>query len=133
MRILKGPAATKRVNELAKRASLLDAVEPKVKKIIAEVRSGGDKALLKYAREFDELKPGQRVRVSEDEIAAAERECPGQVKDALRVAAARIRGYHERQLPKDESFTDSIGVNLGWRWRPLCHCLSSPFCSFTLP
>jgi len=91
-----------------------------VQAIIADVRARGDAALIELSRRFDrvELTPAN-LRVSEEEIAAAERNCSDEVRNALRVAAARIRGYHERQLPKDESFTDSIGVNLGWRWRPL--------------
>ena len=39
-------------------------------------------------------------------------------RDARR-AEARARphrGYHRRQLPKDERFTDALGVELGWRW-----------------
>ncbi|MDX5349902.1 MAG: histidinol dehydrogenase, partial [Paracoccaceae bacterium] len=35
---------------------------------------------------------------------------------ALDLAAARIRAYHERQRPRDESWTDDAGATLGWRW-----------------
>ena len=91
-----------------------------VQGIIADVRARGDAALIELSRRFDRVElTAATLRVSDDEIAAAERECPVEVRNALRVAAARIRGYHERQLPKDESFTDSIGATLGWRWRPL--------------
>lgn len=91
-----------------------------VQTIIADVRARGDAALIELSRRFDRVELDEaKLRVSEDEIAAAERDCPSHVRDALRVASARIRGYHERQLPKDETFTDSIGANLGWRWRPL--------------
>src|SRR5689334_9480101 len=91
-----------------------------VQGIIADVRARGDAALIDLSRRFDRVElTAANLRVSEDEIAAAERDCPDDVRNALRIAAARIRGYHERQLPKDETFTDSIGVNLGWRWRAL--------------
>src|SRR3954470_20104905 len=91
-----------------------------VQAIIADVRARGDAALIELSRRFDRVDLNQvNLRVSEEEIAAAERDCPDNVRNALRIAAARIRGYHERQLPKDETFTDSIGANLGWRWRPL--------------
>jgi len=36
--------------------------------------------------------------------------------DALKLARDRIEAYHVRQKPKDDSFTDSIGVELGSRW-----------------
>ena len=59
------------------------------------------------------------LRLSEDEIDAAEAQCPRDALDALDTAARRIETYHRRQLPKDESFTDEIGATLGWRWTPL--------------
>jgi histidinol dehydrogenase len=91
-----------------------------VQTIIADVRARGDAALIELSRRFDRVElTAANLRVPAEEIAAAERDCPADVHNALRVAAARIRGYHERQLPKDESFTDSIGATLGWRWRPL--------------
>ena len=30
--------------------------------------------------------------------------------------ATASRAFHRRQLPKDERFTDPLGVELGWRW-----------------
>ncbi len=91
-----------------------------VQGIIADVRARGDAALIELSRRFDRVElTAATLRVSQEEIAAAERNCPDNVRNALLTAAARIRGYHERQLPKDEMFTDSIGVNLGWRWRAL--------------
>jgi len=97
-----------------------DDVSRSVKDIVAEVRAKGDAALIELSRRFDrvELTP-ETLRVSEDEIAAAERGCGADVKAALLLAAARIEAYHRRQLPKDESFTDETGATLGWRWGPL--------------
>ena len=62
MRVLAGKAAEKRVRELAGRASRLDAVEPQVRKIVADVRRNGDRALLKYGRKWDGLAAGQSLR-----------------------------------------------------------------------
>lgn len=118
MRILKGPAATRRVHELAKRASLLDAVEPKVKKIVAEVQSGGDKALFKYAREFDGLRQGQKVRVTEDEISRAWDQSPLSYRKALEHAARNIRQFCEWQKPNEWMRTGN-GVTVGQMVRAL--------------
>ena len=30
-----------------------------------------------------------------------------------------MTAYHERQKPADVRFTDALGVELGWRWRPI--------------
>ena len=38
---------------------------------------------------------------------------------ALKLAATRIRDYHERQLPKDENWMGPHGESLGWRWTPV--------------
>jgi histidinol dehydrogenase len=91
-----------------------------VQAIIADVRARGDAALIELSRRFDrvELRP-ETLRVSGDEILAAEQACAPHVKDALLIAAARIETYHRKQLPKDESYTDETGATLGWRWRPL--------------
>jgi histidinol dehydrogenase len=108
-------------------AALIDAdreadedVSRTVKDIIADVRKRGDAALIELSRRFDRVELSRdSMRVSADEIAAAERGCAAGLKDALQLAAARIEAYHTRQLPKDESFTDETGATLGWRWRPL--------------
>jgi len=91
-----------------------------VKDIIAEVRAKGDEALFALSQRFDKVTlTRETLRVSADEVDAAERACAASVIDALRIAAARIEAYHRRQLPKDERFTDASGVRLGWRWGPL--------------
>ncbi len=97
-----------------------DDVAAIVRAIIADVRARGDAALIELSKRFDkvELTP-ETLRISADEIAAAERECSKAALDALDVAAKRIETYHRRQLPKDDSFTDDTGATLGWRWTAL--------------
>ena len=38
---------------------------------------------------------------------------------ALKLAHDRVMDYHRRQKPADLRFTDALGVELGWRWRPI--------------
>jgi histidinol dehydrogenase len=38
------------------------------------------------------------------------------LREALELAAARIRAYHDKQRPTDSDFTDAAGVRLGARW-----------------
>jgi len=47
----------------------LDAVLPVVKRIVADVRKGGDRALLRYASRRDGLADSSYLRVTEDEMA----------------------------------------------------------------
>ncbi|ASP22985.1 histidinol dehydrogenase [Antarctobacter heliothermus] len=92
-------------------------VDAVVADIIADVRARGDVAVLELTAKFDRLElDAAGLRFSEAEI---EHYC-GQVADperqALETAAERIRAYHVRQMPQDQSWTDPEGATLGWRW-----------------
>lgn len=88
-----------------------------VRDVIAAVREDGFAALQAYTAKFDEFElKEQNLRVSPAEIDAAEAACNAQDLEALDFAAARIRAYHEKQIPADMRYTDDQGVDLGWRW-----------------
>jgi histidinol dehydrogenase len=118
MRVLAGKAAEKRVQELATRASRLDAVEPQVRKIVADVRRNRDRALVKYARRWDGLAAGQPVRVAPSEIRAAWKAASPDLRNALERAAANIRRFCEWQKPA-EWMRKNGGMSLGQLVRPL--------------
>src|SRR5207247_1152249 len=66
---------------------------------------------------FDRLDiAAARLRVTAAEIDAAVRACDPKTVEALKLARDRIETFHKRQMPKDERFTDPLGVELGWRW-----------------
>jgi histidinol dehydrogenase len=92
-------------------------VDEAVAAILADVASRGDEALIELTARFDRvrLEPAT-LRISPDEIARAQSQCDGAAISALRLAAARIQAYHERQRPADMAFRDELGVELGWRW-----------------
>ena len=118
MRILAGQAAGTYVNTLENRGSRIDEVESIVRHIIEDVRSNKDRALLKYAREFDGLDPAPPLRVCESEIEDAWKRAPGQIQSALQKAAKNIRQFCEWQKPK--AWTRSRnGISLGQLVRPL--------------
>jgi histidinol dehydrogenase len=100
------------------------AAEPnlarEVATIIETVRRHGDDALIDYTRRFDRLVlAASGLRLDAEEIAAAGRRCPADVRAALAFAAARIEAFHRRQLPADLDYQDAQGVSLGARWRPV--------------
>ncbi len=100
----------------AKREVSVD-VDDTVRAIIADVRARGDLALTDYALKFDGLDYMSRpLRISLDEIDIAYENADPKVRDALELAASRIRSHHARQRPKDDRYTDAIGVELGTRW-----------------
>ncbi|MEE2951766.1 MAG: histidinol dehydrogenase [Pseudomonadota bacterium] len=88
-----------------------------VRSIIADVRARGDKAVIELTEKFDALSlTPQTLRVPAAEIEAAWAATPEQTREALQTAEARIRSHHARQLPKDDRYTDGLGVELGSRW-----------------
>jgi histidinol dehydrogenase len=92
-------------------------VEAAVRAIIADVVARGDAALIELTRKFDRVDLDQiDLKVTADEIETAYAACDRRALDALALARDRIEAYHRRQLPKDERFTDALGVELGARW-----------------
>ncbi len=87
--------------------------------ILAEVRERGDAAVADYTRRFDGFDLGEDWRIGADECRAAYESLDTELRAALELAAARIRAYHEQQLPKDRDYTDAAGMRLGARWLPV--------------
>ena len=106
-------------------ASLLNTakVEPVVRKILADVRKGGDAALLKYAAKFDRFDlakaDGTGLLVSQDEIQAAWESTAPELQAAMMVARGNILAFSEAQLAKEWTFSPTDGVKTGQIVRPL--------------
>ncbi|MEM7521945.1 MAG: histidinol dehydrogenase, partial [Pseudomonadota bacterium] len=95
-------------------------VDAVVAEIIADVRARGDAAVLALTERFDRVAlTAETMRFTAEDIAQAVDEVPPADLDALDMAASRIRDYHARQVPNDESWTDVAGATLGWRWTPI--------------
>lgn len=89
-----------------------------VGRILNEVRERGDKALVEYTMRFDDhrLTEDSDWRITAEECAAAHAALDPELRDALQLAADRIRAYHEGQLPQNRDYTDDIGMRIGARW-----------------
>jgi histidinol dehydrogenase len=100
----------------AKREASAD-VEQAVRAIIADVAARGDAALIELTRKFDRVDLGATgLRITPAELDAAAASCDPAALEALKFARDRIESYHRRQVPNDERFIDSLGVELGHRW-----------------
>ena len=97
----------------------LDAVLPAVRRIVADVRKRGDRALFRYAAEFDGLQDKGAVRISAEEMAAAWDATSPALRDALSTAAMQIRAFAVNQLPASWSDTPIDGLMTGQLVRPL--------------
>ena len=99
-----------------KREASMD-VNTVVREIIEKVRAEGDAALIEYTSKFDQLDlKTETLQVREDELSAAMSSIDEDTLSALQLANDRIHSHHARQLPKDDRYTDPIGVELGSRW-----------------
>ena len=100
---------------LARPVQSTQQIEAAVAPILAQVRAGGDAALIELAKKFDkvELTPEQ-VEVGSDELEAAESQLSDELKTAIRQAYQNIRLFHERQKQPVEKINTMPGVTC-WR------------------
>jgi histidinol dehydrogenase len=105
--------------ELAELLAFEGAQDERVDRATAEileaVRTRGDAALLEYTARFDRWTPARAadLEVPLDAAARALRSLDRGVREALESAAARIRGYHERQKLESWSAREADGTVLG--------------------
>ena len=110
----------RRLEALERRGgAALDSVLPAVKRIVADVRSQGDRALLRYAKRFDGLIGPRALRVSADEMAEAWNATSPALREALSTAAAQIRAFAQNQMPASWIRSDMPGLRTGQLVRPL--------------
>ncbi len=99
-----------------KRESDSDVLDT-VNAIIADVRARGDAAVIELTSRFDRLDlTPETLAFSPAEMDAEIAKVPAAEREALELAATRIKAYHQKQLPEDARWTDATGASLGWRW-----------------
>jgi histidinol dehydrogenase len=87
------------------------AVEKTVRMILQVVERGGDKAVLRYNKQFDKVSLKSDVlRVTPEEIKNAYFHIRKDEGDALRLAAQRITAFHERQRTKTWMYQDNDAI-----------------------
>ena len=98
-----------------------EAVTATVRDILAQVRRRGDAALLEYTRRFDRLTANRAadLEIPPTRIVQALTAIPAEQREALEIAAARIRAYAERQKQDSWTFTEADGTVLGQQVTPL--------------
>ena len=103
----------------AKRENSVD-VDLSVREIIDEVIERGDQALIEYTKRFDRINlTSDKLRFTQSELKEHAAKVSDKDRGALELAVARIKAYHEKQLPDNAFWTDESGVELGWRWSPV--------------
>lgn len=88
-----------------------------VAQTIRAVRDRGDVTLVEMTQRFDGFDlNAEGWQIDAAQCKAAYYGLAPDLRDALKLAATRIRAYHKAQLPKDRDYTDKDGVRLGARW-----------------
>ena len=95
-------------------------IEEKVRKIIEDVRTIGDEALIKYTKKFDGVKISVRqLKVSEIEISGAYQNISPNFVSSLKVVIENVNRFYRKTLRKSWRMKDSDGVVLGENYTPL--------------
>jgi histidinol dehydrogenase len=114
-------SAEQRTRLLTRTEADLSSFEAKVRPIIETVRRDGDRAVARFAREFDKapVEPS-KLRATPADFDAAERELDPRVREAMAFAAESIRRFHEDQKPEERWLHEvRPGAYAGDRTRPI--------------
>ena len=100
------------VKKVASRGAVQgSAVEKTVRTILQAVQRGGDRAVLRYTKQFDRVAlKAEALRVSPEEIKEAYHHIRKDEGDALRFAAQRVTAFHERQRTKTWMYQDDTAT-----------------------
>lgn len=92
-----------------------------VGEILTAVRTTGDAAVMEFTRRFDRLDVHSmaELELPQSELQAALDGLPAEQREALHIAADRVRSYHERQSAESWSYTEEDGTRLGQKVTPL--------------
>jgi histidinol dehydrogenase len=88
-----------------------------VKIILDSVEKDGDRAVRKWSRLIDRVE-SERILIPQFELEEAWEGLPSQLQDAVKLAASRIRAFHEKQ-PTNSWMTGTMGGQLGQRVTPI--------------
>lgn len=100
---------------LSKNQLMEQDVRCRVEEIIDAVHRRGDEALLEFTRRYDQVTVEQvsKLEISKSRIHAALQDLPAEQREALDIAASRIRNYAQQQILHPWSIEDEDGNRLG--------------------
>ena len=95
-------------------------VEQRVAKIIQQVRTEGDQALIDLTNQFDRrsIKSMDELCIDASQLTAALESIDTETREALEAAAERIRDYHQHQTQDSWQYQEADGTMLGQRVTP---------------
>ena len=95
-------------------------LKEKVERIIEDVRTQGDDALIRYTKKLDRVKlSAKSLRISEAEISSAYQNIESNFVTSLKVIIDNITRFYRRQIKKSWRIKDDDGAVLGEIYHPL--------------
>jgi len=95
-------------------------IEEKVRRIIEDIRTNGDDAVIKYTKRFDNVKLTQKqIKVSENEISGAFQSITSDFISTLKLIINNVSLFYKKQLKKPCRVKSSDGVALKEKITPL--------------
>ena len=98
-----------------------DEIYEVVKKIISDVQTRGDQALISLTAKLDSIDVSSmaELTISKERLKKSFDNLSNYQKDALKTAADRIKSYHQKQISKTWTYTENDGTILGQKITPL--------------
>ena len=98
-----------------------EEISNSVKKIIDDVRHIGDSSVLDYTQQFDSImaKSISELTISKESLKQSFDNLENEQKDALLIAAERIKSYHQNQVQESWNYSEDDGTVLGQKITPL--------------
>ncbi len=118
MKILINPDQKTWKKELVRPTQKLKDIEKIVKPIMKKVKRQGDKALRKFALEYDHVEIEQ-LSVTAEELTAASQKVPQDLKAAIQTAKQNIEKFHELQKTPSLETEVMVGVTCMRRSVPI--------------
>lgn len=111
----------KRLSEIAARSVALDdGLLRATARILEDVRTRGDEALIEYASRFDGVRlEREEIRFDVESLRAYAARVEPAALEALREAVERIRAFHARERQESWEIESAGGVRLGQRVTPI--------------
>ena len=91
-----------------------------IRKVIDDVKMNRDQAVVEYTKKFDNFDlNGTGFFFQPNEIEESIKKTDFLDREAIDISIARIWKFHQNQMPKNLSWKDDLGIELGWVWKPI--------------
>lgn len=101
-------------------AGEVEEIMPKVRAVLDDIKQNGNKAVLKYMKNFDKTTLTERsMKVTKEEIASAYKNISKDLYESLKTLGSQVQKFHDLQKPKDWFTELSPGLIAGQTVIPL--------------